>query len=176
MVECEHSLPSIEVIDEFASKFSHLTHLQFGLCVSRSPNTEIPVNHYIRIISHIPELTSITIDDYQIVACQDQEHKVLSQGNDSLHRIGFRYSKESFEAWEVTWKPGSPTIEGSRDVRGDICTWTPDPSQRHRWMFWLERFGTPSNTQQAMIERWPDSDMPTLLEMEEFASPYTGSL
>lgn len=165
--------PSLERIDEFAANFPRLNSLRYGYCTCAS-SSNVPIKCYARMISRLPELTSITIDDHRgtMGYHQNEENCIISafsQESSLLNLVGIRYVR-SAGYWEIVWKAAHLSIiERSRDVEGEVCIWTPDPCQRERWIFWLNTFGPPIMARQAMLDRWPGSSIPTLLDLEKFA-------
>jgi hypothetical protein len=118
-------------------------------------------------MSHLPKLTSVTIEDHRtsIAGAEGDMIKAFSQVNSRLKFIGVRYFPWT-EWQEIVWQAASPSIvESSRDIKGETCIWTPDPSQMENWDFWLDTFGEPSVTREAMLERWPGSHIPSVTEL-----------
>jgi hypothetical protein len=122
----------------------------------------------------LPELTSIIIHDYRSSLDEDTKTEneiiqALFRINKQLNSIGFKYYRSYYRS-EVIWKSASPSlIESSRDKKGNICIWTPEPDNRKRWPFWLETFGEASITWLTMSQRWPGSPQPSLWDLEWFA-------
>jgi hypothetical protein len=122
------------------------------------------------MISRLPKLTSITIEDHRhsIIYQRETEDdmiKTFCQISPRINFIGLMYFIGD-EYVEVSWKAASPSmIESSKDVKGEACVWTPGPFQPRRWRFWLESFGEPSAARRAMLERWPESRIPSINEL-----------
>lgn len=164
--------PSMEEIDQFASQFPHLDRLIYGYCDHRSTK-EIPIECCARLINHLPKVISFTLSkrgsppddanyEYDLAA-------TLTQVNKGLTSISVQYCQYRYGV-DFIWRIASPSVlRVPNDMTGKPCLWTPDPSQQMRWMFWLHCFVVPSTARRAMLERgWPDSSIPTLLDLEQF--------
>ncbi|PVF98031.1 hypothetical protein CPB86DRAFT_391043 [Serendipita vermifera] len=131
------------------------------------------------MISHLPELASFTMDEYRGIGRhhENQETKAIEtfcQVSNGLRSIGFNF----FDLWsdycKVVWQAASPAVvELSRDAKGGICIWTPDPSDKGMWPFWWSTFGKPSATRRAMMERWPGAAIPSISKLEASISYHT---
>jgi hypothetical protein len=126
------------------------------------------------MISHLPNLTSIIIEEWRAAAFDHRkEEKDMIEAfykvNPQLKVFGMRYC--TWDGYDVVWHAASPPIvESSRDVNGEACVWTPGPFQRYRWRFWLDTFGDPSFAREAMLERWPRSSVPGITKLIDFFS------
>ncbi|PVF98037.1 hypothetical protein CPB86DRAFT_391246 [Serendipita vermifera] len=180
-LECVIHIPpeewdsSVGRIEEFASKFPRLNALDYGYCsCDLYANTEVPVDWYTRMAGHLPDLTSITIKDYRhssILSSKD-EHEIvwaLFQANKQLSSIGITYQRP-YTRWNIVWRAAPPSVaESSKDAKGKICIWTPDPSERRRWSFWFDTFGAASIAYLAMSQRWPGANLPSAWEIEFYS-------
>ncbi|PVF98032.1 hypothetical protein CPB86DRAFT_391044 [Serendipita vermifera] len=163
---------SFERIDEFASKFPHLNNLHCGYCGCDSED-EVSIESYAHVISQLPELTCIIMDNHRSFTGyrKDEERDAIDifcQANNRLESIGFGNLSPWGDYRGIIWKSASPSlVENSRDARGETCVWTPDPFHYEGWEFWLNTFGLPAITRQAMIDRWPDATIPSMLDLVE---------
>jgi hypothetical protein len=131
------------------------------------------MDRHVRMISRLPELSSITIEENHRVTGRSSRKELdiieeFHQANPRLEFVGFKYFHRWPKYWEVTWKAATTSvIESSRFSSGNPCIWTPDPRQQRRWDVWIDTFGANNVTQRAMLERWPESPVPTILDLAE---------
>jgi hypothetical protein len=125
------------------------------------------------MISHMPNLTSITIEEWRDTIYDEQKEEMdmieaFCQVNPWLKVFGMSYC--GWEEYDVVWRAAPPSIvESSRGINGEACTWTPDPFHQYRWKFWLETFGEPPVARQAMLERWPKSSVPSITDLVRYS-------
>ncbi|PVF98033.1 hypothetical protein CPB86DRAFT_391051 [Serendipita vermifera] len=166
----------MERIDEFASKFPCLNDLRYGYCKCGSSD-KIPVEAYAQMVSRLPDLTGIKVDDYRntMSYSYNEELEIIEafyRKNNRLKSIGFKYFW-THGYGDVVWKAASlPTAEHPKNSKGQVSIWTPDPCKWERWIFWLNTFGVPSIVRPAMLERWPESSLPTLEDLESFSQAH----
>jgi hypothetical protein len=126
------------------------------------------------MISHLPELSSITIEENHCITGRPSRKELdiveeFHQANPRLEFVGFKYFHGWPEYCEVAWKAATTSvIESSRFSSGKACIWTPDPRQWRRWDVWIQTFGATNVARGAMSERWPESPVPTILDLAEY--------
>ncbi|PVF98036.1 hypothetical protein CPB86DRAFT_391167 [Serendipita vermifera] len=170
---------SVEKINDFASKFPRLNSLEYGYCSCDMYSLSeplVPLDWYTRMASQLPKLTRISIKDYLSSwplnsKVEYDDVRALHQANKQLESIRFTYFRP-FECVEIVWKAAPPSVvESSRDAKGRICIWTPQPLHKNRFNFWMDTFGAASIVLLVMSQRWPETSLPSEWELEYYSRP-----